>query len=65
MCVGHVEIVRFLLERNVDPNIQAHCGATALFFAAECGHLEVVKELIRSGANHIPTDAGRYLLFCK
>lgn len=59
--VGHIDIVRYLLEREVDPNEQAHCGATALFFAAECGHLEVVKDLLKYGARLIPTNHGLFL----
>ncbi|CAF89739.1 unnamed protein product [Tetraodon nigroviridis] len=31
-------------------NAKAHCGATALHFAAEAGHLEIVKELVRCQA---------------
>jgi Fem-1 family protein b len=38
------------LEKGDDPNIIAHCGATALHFAAECGHLNIVKELLNFGA---------------
>jgi ankyrin repeat protein len=44
------------LEKGDDPNIIAHCGATALHFAAECGHLNIVKELLNFGAKQIEND---------
>ena len=42
--------MRYLLERGVDPNQKAKCGATALHFSAGCGHVEIVSELMNYGA---------------
>lgn len=49
--------VKFLLEQGADPNEKALCGATALHFAAECGFVKVVKELLRYGATFSSNDA--------
>lgn len=45
---ARIEILccRFLIERGVDPNVTARCGATALHFAAETGALSIVKDLV-------------------
>ncbi len=47
---GHGDVVSYLLEKGSDPNVRAQCGATVLHFAAECGQLSIVKELLRYGA---------------
>lgn len=39
-----------LLKNGANPNEQALCGATALHYAAECGHLEVCRILLDHGA---------------
>ncbi len=46
---GHVEVVRFLLERNVDVT-QRHRGETPLHHAAYGGHAEIVALLLQHGA---------------
>jgi outer membrane protein assembly factor BamB len=48
---GDAAAVRKLLDAGVDANAKTPYGATALFFAADKGHVEVVKELIRGKAN--------------
>ena len=48
--IGHLEVVKCLLEKGADPNQKAHCGATALHFASECGHVVIVQELLEKGA---------------
>lgn len=39
-----------MLKNGANPNEQALCGATALHYAAECGHLEVCRILLDHGA---------------
>lgn len=47
---GHADVVEFLLSNGADPNQQALCGATALHYAAECGHVEICAALLEYGA---------------
>lgn len=53
-----MDVVSFLLERGANPNEKAHCGATALHFAAECGHTDVVKELLKYDAKFTTNELG-------
>lgn len=48
----------FLLENGANPNEKALCGATALHFAAECGYVDVVKELLKYNAKFCVNDVG-------
>lgn len=51
---GHLEIVRFLLERGADPNLPEEGIAPqghALYSAAANGHFEIVKLLLEHGAH--------------
>ena len=49
---GHLEIIRLLLEKGANVNIQHEYNhATALHWASWGGHLEVVRFLIDKGAN--------------
>jgi ankyrin repeat protein len=50
--------VTYLLERGAKVQAQALCGATALHFAAECGHVAVCKELLDRGAKLLPNENG-------
>ncbi len=43
---------------GADPDSKAHCGATALHFSSERGHLTIVKELVRFGATLMYNDHG-------
>lgn len=47
---GHTDVVEFLLENKAEPDEQAHCGATALHYAAECGHVDICSALLNYGA---------------
>ena len=48
---GHVEIVKYLLEKGANPNVRQESGVTPLAFAAIGGHTEVMEILIAHGAN--------------
>jgi outer membrane protein assembly factor BamB len=48
---GDTAQVAALLDKGVDVNAKGRYGATALFFAADKGHLDVVKLLVARGAD--------------
>lgn len=48
---GLPDIVTFLLNHGVDPNLRTDDGYTPLHWATFCGNLEVVQLLLDSGAN--------------
>lgn len=50
--------VNFLLDKGADLNQKAHCGATALHFAAECGHTAIVCELLKYGTKMTKNASG-------
>lgn len=47
---GHIEIVKFLLEKGATVDIKSERNLTALAHAAECGQEEIVKLLLKKGA---------------
>lgn len=47
---GHADVVEFLLSNGAESDEQAHCGATAMHYAAECGHVEICVLLLDYGA---------------
>ncbi|HEY9285802.1 MAG TPA: ankyrin repeat domain-containing protein [Pyrinomonadaceae bacterium] len=48
---GDAEIAKILLEHKADPNVRdTFYGATALYWAADKGHTEVVRALVNAGA---------------
>lgn len=55
---GHLDVVSFLLEKGARTDEKAHCGATAMHFAAECGHSSIVKELLDYGAQMSKNEIG-------
>lgn len=57
---GHLDVVSFLLEKGANPDEKANCGATALHFAAECGHTAIVKEMLEYGAAIIKNQDGMF-----
>lgn len=56
---GHLDVVTFLLEKGANPDEKANCGATALHFAAECGHTAIVKEMLEYGAAFVKNETGK------
>ena len=51
--IGHVEIVKMLIEHGADVNAMnsGTAGYTALFIASNHGHLDVTRTLLEAGAN--------------
>lgn len=47
---GHIDVVRYLIEKGANPNIQSDDGMDPLFCAIKGGHLAVVQLLSESGA---------------
>lgn len=47
-----------MLEHGANPDEKAHCGATALHFSSECGHLSIVKELLKYKAKLTKNENG-------
>lgn len=54
--------VQFLLDSGARVDERALCGATALHFAAECGHAAVVCALIDHNAKMLTNENGELLL---
>jgi len=46
---GNVRLVKALMEQRFNPCVQDEEGQTALHLAAEAGHVEVVREIVRQG----------------
>ena len=49
--LGHLEVVRSLIEAGADLNLKTEEGWTALMYACENDHLEVVKSLVNARAD--------------
>lgn len=58
-----MEIVKYLLEKGANPDQKALCGATAMHFAAECGNLDIVKELLKHGAKMTRNEHGNLAIY--
>ncbi|WP_329084194.1 MULTISPECIES: ankyrin repeat domain-containing protein [unclassified Streptosporangium] len=54
---GRTEVVRWLLDRGVHPNIAPHLGRTGLHWAIPGGHVEVIRLLLERGADPSIRDA--------
>jgi uncharacterized protein len=56
---GKIEVVRYLLDKGIDPNIQANDGITALIATCRKGHLDIAKLLVSRGADlNLADEAG-------
>ena len=57
--MGHIEIIKLLLDKGAKIDLQNEFGETALFFAIENGKIDAVKLLIEKGADvNITTSKG-------
>lgn len=62
--IGHVKLVRMLLNEHADPT-KANWYGTALHCAAEAGQCEVIKELLRTGMDvDFRSSFGRTPIHC-
>lgn len=48
---GHTEIVKFLIGKKADINMESYRNGPIIMFAAEGGYTDIVKLLIQAGAN--------------
>jgi len=63
VAAGRTEIVKWLLERGLDPNYRYGQGYSALLTAAANGHLDIVQLLLSHGADpRATTDDGKSAL---
>jgi serine/threonine-protein phosphatase 6 regulatory ankyrin repeat subunit B len=49
--MGKTEIVKILLEKGANPDLQGKNGYTALMVASMNGHTDIVTELLNKSAN--------------
>ena len=60
---GYTDIVRLLLARNTDSNIQNRDGYTALMYSSMYGYIDIVRLLLDRGANpYISNNSGEIAL---
>lgn len=63
---GHEDVIQSLLWHDFDPNRKGHCGfCTPIHRAAENGHVEIIKDLLDSGADINSLDHEDYTAFEK
>ncbi|WP_345578377.1 ankyrin repeat domain-containing protein [Nonomuraea rosea] len=48
---GRIEVVRWLLDRGVRPDVAPYLGRTGLHWAVPAGHLDVIRLLLERGAD--------------
>lgn len=54
---GRLEVVKLLVEKGAEINVQSQNGFTPLYMASQEGHSEVVKYLLARGGNqNLGTD---------
>ena len=54
----YVSIITYLINKGAFVDLQAEDGNTALHYAAQRGHLEVVSQLLDHGASQLPNNQG-------
>ena len=60
---GYIDIVRLLLSRDTDPNIQNSDGYTALMYSSMYGYIDIVRLLLDRSANpYISNNSGEIAL---
>ena len=66
-CNGHAALVEMLIEGGADVNRTDYRGRGALWYAAQCGHLEVLATLLMHGADttQVSTTGGPLHVTCK
>lgn len=62
--LGHLKIVKKLLDAKADMNIQDWCGKTALMAACYAGHESIIDELLKRGADVNVNNDGFTALRC-
>ena len=50
---GNLDVVEYLILKDIDVDTQANCGSTALHLSCEQGKLEIVKALVNAGMCYI------------
>ena len=55
---GHLDIVKFLISKNCDPESRNVAGATALHIACWEGHMDIVRFLVEEHCDLVRTAAG-------
>ena len=49
--IGHIEIIRLLLQNGAEVNVKSNDGYTPLHYAAIRGHVEILHLLVENGAD--------------
>lgn len=60
---GHVDVVKLLVSRSADKSCKDKQGYTPLHAAAASGHIEIVKYLLRMGAEVRKSHSAQLMLF--
>jgi len=61
--LGNLQHVKDLLHKNIDPDTENKFHITPLYTASEQGHLKVVEELLKAGADPLKKPEGKVMSF--
>merc|ERR1719478_222786 len=53
---GRGALVSELLRLQADPNVRNRDSGTILAIAAQEGHLQIIREIVKAGAKHVPDE---------